>query len=100
MASVPEPRAAARGRLGILLAALLWSTSGAFTKVLTQPTALGLNEPALEPRHLACFRTLFASVFLLCFVRPRDVSFRPLMLFMACCFAAMNYLFVAAMGRG
>lgn len=97
---VPEPNAAVRGRVAILMAAILWSTSGAFTKVLTQPTGFGLDQPPLEPRHLACFRTLFASAFLLCFIRPHGVTFRPLMVFMAGCFAAMNYLFVAAMSAG
>ena len=42
------PLSLARGRLYIFTAALLWSTSGAFTKVLTQDTALGLNHPPVD----------------------------------------------------
>ena len=34
-----------RGRLCIALAAILWSTSGAFTKVLREQTAFHLNVP-------------------------------------------------------
>src|SRR5437868_2734143 len=42
-AAVPlSPRAA---RLYVVLAALTWSTSGAFTKVLREQTPLGLNVP-------------------------------------------------------
>ena len=49
-ASLPELAPAlttAHGRLCIVLAALLWSTSGAFTKLLTQPTGFGLDQPAV-----------------------------------------------------
>ena len=55
----------AQGRVCILLAAVLWSLGGAFTKVLTEPTALGLNDPAIEtwllagknvPLQIACYR--------------------------------------------
>ena len=40
--------AVAKGRLCIIVAAILWSLGGAFTKVLTEDTAFGLNEPPLE----------------------------------------------------
>src|SRR5438132_13579486 len=35
----------ARGRLLIALAAVLWSLSGGFSKVLTEKTIFGLNDP-------------------------------------------------------
>jgi len=97
---VPSPRAVAQGRLCIALAALLWSTSGAFTKVLTRDTALGLNTPPIAPLQIAFYRALFAGLVLLPALRRRDISFRPLMLGMAGCFAIMNATFVSALALG
>lgn len=88
------------GRLCIVLAALLWSTSGAFTKVLTRDTALGLNDPAVAPLLIACLRVLFAGLVLVPLLRGRDLSFRPLMLIMVACFALMNASFVSALALG
>jgi drug/metabolite transporter (DMT)-like permease len=91
------------------LAAVLWSTGGAFTKVLTQDTFAGLNEPPLDtltvgfyavPVQIACYRVLFAGLFLVPTLRRRDLSFRPAMIWMALSFAAMNALFVTAMALG
>jgi DME family drug/metabolite transporter len=96
----PAQSAVTRGRLCIALAALLWSTSGAFTKVLTLDTALGLNTPKIEPLQIAFYRTLFAGLVLLPMLRRGDVSFRPLMLVMAGCFAIMNATFVSALALG
>jgi drug/metabolite transporter (DMT)-like permease len=96
----PAPPSARQGRVCLVLAALLWSTSGALTKVLTRPTGLHLDEPAVAPQQIAFFRVLVASLVLLPLLRRRDVSFRPLMLGMAGCFAAMNVLFVFAMALG
>jgi drug/metabolite transporter (DMT)-like permease len=89
-----------QGRLLIVLAALLWSTSGAFTKVLTKPTLFELNSPELAPLQLAFFRPLFAALVLLPTLRPRDISFRPMMLPMAVSFAVMNATFVSALALG
>src|SRR5262245_45153625 len=97
------------GRLCILSAALLWSTGGAFTKVLTQDTFAGLNEPPIEslrvggydlPVQIACYRVLFAGLTLLPDLRRADISFRPAMIFMAICFVAMNVTYVSAMALG
>jgi drug/metabolite transporter (DMT)-like permease len=88
------------GRLCIVLAAVLWSLSGGFAKLLTQPTALGLNQPQVYPEQIAFFRALFAGLVLLPLLRPRDLSFRPALLPMAACFAAMNALFVVALAQG
>src|SRR3981081_2323269 len=97
----PSPQfSLARGRLCIVLAALFWSLSGAFTKILTQPTFLSLHTPPLDPLHIACYRVLFAGLVLLPSLRRSDVSFRPMMLGMFGCLAVMNALFISAQGWG
>jgi drug/metabolite transporter, DME family len=98
--NAPSRSAITRGRLCIALAALLWSTSGAFTKVLTLDTALGLNTPKIDHLQIAFYRTLFAGLVLLPMLRRGDLSFRPLMLGMAACFAIMNATFVSALALG
>jgi drug/metabolite transporter (DMT)-like permease len=104
MAALPEPTAGqpsvTQGRLLIALAAVLWSLSGAFTKVLSQDTGLGLETPRLHGLQLAFFRAFFAGLVLLPALRPRDISFRRPMLVMAALFAAMNALYVVAMKEG
>jgi drug/metabolite transporter, DME family len=111
--SVAPPRAAAaglsHGRLCIVLAAVPWSTSGAFTKILTQDTFVGVDRPPLEALTLggrdyqvqiACYRVLFAALVLLPTLRRRDLRFRPMMLVMLFCFACMNVTFVSALALG
>ncbi|MBY0528091.1 MAG: DMT family transporter [Gemmataceae bacterium] len=98
--SLETPPSIRQGRLCIALAALFWSTSGAFTKVLTLDTPFHLNEPPVDSRLIACLRVLFAGVVLLPLLRRRDITFRPMMLVMVACFAVMNYLFVRAMAEG
>jgi len=82
----------AKGRLCILLAAILWSLGGAFTKVLTEDTAFGLNDPPVEtwplagrnvPIQIACYRALFAGLALVPTLRRGDFRFKPMMLAMA-----------------
>ena len=90
----------AGGRLCILAAAVLWSLSGFFTRLLQNPTALELNEPRLTPLQIAFVRAVFAGWFLVPMVRPRDVRFRPLMPVMVGLFAAMNALFISAIALG
>jgi drug/metabolite transporter (DMT)-like permease len=98
-----------RGRLCIAAAAVLWSLSGAFTKVLTQDTFLHVNEPPIAtlpfagfdiPVQIACYRVLIAGLALSVTVRRRDVVFRPAMLGMLLTFTAMNALFISAMALG
>jgi drug/metabolite transporter (DMT)-like permease len=89
-----------QGRLCIAMAALLWSTSGAFTKVLTLDTGLGLDVPKIDPLQIAFYRVLFAGLVLLPTLRCGDLTFRPLMLAMAGCFALMNATFVSALALG
>ncbi|MFO0846492.1 MAG: DMT family transporter [Gemmataceae bacterium] len=93
----PSP---AQGRLLILAAAVGWSLSGLFTRVLSEPTPLDLHEPALTPLQIAAGRVLFAGLVMLPMLRPRDVSFRPLMAATALAFAAMNAMFIGAMALG
>lgn len=88
------------GRLLILTAAVLWSTSGMFTCFLREPTSLGLHDPPLPPLQIALGRVLFAGLAMLPFVRRRDVCFRPLMAGTAVTFAGMNALFIAALALG
>jgi drug/metabolite transporter (DMT)-like permease len=82
-------------RLLLVAAALLWSTSGLFVK--SPP----LERLPLEDRGpvLACYRTLFAALVLLPFVRRAQVRWRPMLVPTALSFALMNLLFVTAMTR-
>lgn len=84
----------------ILLAAVLWSLSGAFSKVLAEPTPLGLDSPNLDPLQIAFWRVVFAGLVLIPTVRPTAVRFRWPMVAMVGCFAAMNCMYVSAMMGG
>jgi drug/metabolite transporter (DMT)-like permease len=97
LAPLPSLRQA---RLCILFAALLWSTSGAFTKVLRENTAFGLNEPVITPVSIAFWRVLFAGAVLLPLVNVREMAFRPALWGTGLAFATMNVLFVSAMALG
>lgn len=99
-APAPAAPSAAQGRICVVLAAVFWSLSGAFAKVLTRPTPLGLDVPPVPTLSIACYRVLFAGLVLLPTVRRRDISFRPMMLVMVASFAAMNRLFVYALAEG
>ena len=99
----------AQGRLCIVLAALLWSTSGAFTKILTKPTFLGADQPPIQELEIhgkgyyvqiAAYRALFAGLVLALTVRRGHITFRPLMAVMAVSFAVMNITFVSAQAQG
>src|SRR6266849_5413473 len=89
-----------QGRLYIVLAALLWSTSGAFTKLLTKDTFLHLGSPQVPGLLIAFYRVLFAGLVLLPALRRCDFSFRRAMIAMVACFATMNALYVLAMAEG
>jgi drug/metabolite transporter, DME family len=100
-----------RGRLLIVAAAVLWSLSGAFTKLLIVPddqlasaplptSGLGFNAPPCSGLVMAFFRALFAGLLLVPAVRRRHIAFRPGIILMAVCFAAMNASFVSAMAQG
>jgi drug/metabolite transporter (DMT)-like permease len=98
-----------QGRLCIVAAALLWSLGGAFTKALTRPSVLGVDQPTIEawalggaevPIQIACYRMLFAGLVLVPTLRPGEIALRPLMLLMLLFFALMNVAFVSAQALG
>ncbi len=104
--SIPSP---AHGRLCIAAAAVLWSLGGAFTKVLTEPTVFGFDEPSLEtwslagknvPIQIAFYRALFAGLVIVPTLRRGDIQFRPMMLAMVFCFALMNATYISAQALG
>jgi drug/metabolite transporter, DME family len=104
--SAPTP---AQARLCVVAAAVLWSLSGAFSKTLTEPTPLHTNLPPIEPWHflgvdfpvpIACYRCLFAALALTPLLKPREIRFRPAMLWMGLSFAAMNLMFITANAIG
>jgi drug/metabolite transporter (DMT)-like permease len=100
MSETAAPLTTAQGRLCIAAAAVLWSTSGAFVNLLTEPTSLHLNEPALDQLTIAFYRVLFAGLVLSLTLRRRDISFRPLMPAMILTFALMNVSFISALALG
>ncbi|MGQ9575842.1 MAG: DMT family transporter [Thermoguttaceae bacterium] len=89
----PPPRSRLSGRLCVLGAALLWSSSGFFAK-----------NPIFEawPEHtrgtvLAFWRALFAAMILVPAIRqPR---WRPGLVPLAACFTLMNVFYLTAMAR-
>jgi drug/metabolite transporter, DME family len=95
-----DPTGLTEGRLCIAAAAVLWSLSGAFTKILTSVMVEDYDFPPVSPVQIAFYRTLFAGVVLAPMLRRADVAFHRLMLPMALCFAAMNALFVTALAEG
>lgn len=86
---------AGRGRLLVLVAAVLWSVGGLLLK---SPPMQALP---LEYRGpvLACYRALFAAACLLPLVPWRAVRWRPMLVPMVVAFAAMNVLYVTAVTR-
>jgi drug/metabolite transporter (DMT)-like permease len=95
-----DPAALTRGRLCIALAAVLWSLSGGFTKLLTGESSWSLPGPPVPGLVIAFYRVLFAGLALAPMVHPRDLAFRGLMLGMVLSFAVMNALYVLAMAWG
>ena len=89
-----------RGRMLIVLAAVLWSMSGAFTKILTQQSTYKLSGPPVSAVQIAFFRVFFAGLVLSLTLRKRDISFRWSMPLMVLCFACMNATFVPALAWG
>lgn len=89
--SAAETREKLQGRALVLLAAVMWSTSGFFAKA-----PLFADWP-LEPRGplLAFWRALFATIVLVPLVRQPQWTRRliPMMMF----FAAMNFTYLSAM---
>ncbi len=93
-----------RPHLGLALAALLWSLSGAFTKLLTSDESIGASwgftEVPISPLHIAFGRTASGALFLGCFLKRRHFTWRWAMIPTAICFALMNASYVTAMVMG
>ncbi len=100
MAHPSTPPSLLRGRWLILLGTLIWSLGGAFAKVLTLPTPLGVHEPPVDPWAMAFYRVLFAGLVLSPALRRRDISLAPGLLVMVLFFAAMNGLYISALTLG
>ncbi|HTN74387.1 MAG TPA: EamA family transporter, partial [Pirellulaceae bacterium] len=98
-APLDDPAAHAwQGRLLVVAAAILWSTSGFFAKA---NTFAGVDESgaALWPGPLLAFwRAVFASLILLPLVRRPAWS--PWLVPMVLCFVAMNWTYITALKEG
>ncbi len=91
----PRIEDSARGRLLLLSAAILWSTSGLLVKCgPMQAIPLELRGPLV-----ACYRVLFAALVIAPFIRWREIRFRPALIGMALSYASMNVLYVTALTR-
>ncbi|MBX9624394.1 MAG: DMT family transporter [Gemmataceae bacterium] len=97
MAADPSPAGA---RLGLVLAAVLWSLGSLFIRLFGEPTPLGTEAPRLGALAVAFYRGLFGGLILLALVRRRDVRFRPVMVPMVVTFAAMSGLYLSALDLG
>jgi drug/metabolite transporter, DME family len=89
-----------QGRLLVALAAVFWSLSGAFTKILTQQAFFRLDGEPITAVQIAFFRVFFAGLVLLPTLKRQDISFRWSMPLMVLCFACMNATFVPALAWG
>ncbi len=93
-----------RARWGLVLAALLWSLSGAFTRVMTTDTSpvigFSAHEPPMSPLAMAFWRVFWGGVLLLPFVKPGQFRFSWRMVPVAITFAFMNATFVASLALG
>lgn len=91
---------AVRARLGLVLAAVLWSLGSVSVRLLQHDLGLGLHHPPLSSLQIAFYRGLFGGLFMLVLVRPGQVTFAPLMLPMVVAFTAMSGLYLSALGLG
>jgi drug/metabolite transporter (DMT)-like permease len=100
MKSTSRPLSLNKGRLFILLAAVLWSLSGVFKCILTDKTSLQLGTGPVDDLAIAFYRAFFAGLLVLPTLRRSAISFRPAMAGMITVFAAMNITFILALTRG
>jgi len=85
---------ALQGRLLLVAASLLWSTSGLIVKSPPLERLLPLAE---RGPTIACYRAMAAAICLLPFVSYSKIRWRWGLLPLVGCFAAMNWLFISAM---
>jgi len=79
---------------------VLWSLSGAFTRLVRHDTPVRLGPEPVAAPTIAFYRALCAGLVLVPTVRRGDLSWRGLMAVMIACFAAMNITFILAMAHG
>lgn len=84
----------------VVTAAVLWSSSTVFMRLLQQPSPLCLESPAISPLQIAFYRSFFAGLCVLALMRPRHVTFKPLMGAMLVAFGIMTALYLSALGLG
>lgn len=99
-----ESRLVRRARLSLVVAAILWSLSGAFTRIMTTDTTpvigFSAHEPPMSPLAMAFWRVFWGGMLLLPFVKPSQVRFTWRMAPVAIAFAFMNATFVASLALG
>ena len=93
-----------RARVMLVLAAILWSLSGAFTRVMTTDTTpvigFSAHEPPMSPLAMAFWRVLWGGLLLLPLVRPTRACLSWRLVPVALAFAFMNATFVSALALG
>ncbi len=87
-------------RVCLIAAALLWSISSLFMRLLSAPLGLGLEEPRLTPLQIAFFRGFFGGLLMLLLLRREQMRFHPAMLGMVATFTIMSGLYLSALGLG
>jgi DME family drug/metabolite transporter len=96
-ASVPSH---ARARVELVAAAVMWSLSSFFIRLLSEPGPLRLHEPKLTSLQIAFYRSLFAGLAMGLLLRKGDVIVKPIMFAMVVCFAIMSGLYLSALNLG
>ena len=94
------PPSLARARIELIAAAVLWSLSSFFIRLLSQSGPLGLHEPQLSSLQIAFFRSLFAGLAMGLLLRKGNVVVKPIMFAMVVCFAVMSGLYLSALNLG
>lgn len=89
-----------KSRLTVALAAVCWSLSGLFVKLLTEPPQWLGDVPAVASEQIACWRCLFGALAFIFILRPGMIRWHPLLILTAGCFTLMNGLFITAMAQG
>jgi drug/metabolite transporter (DMT)-like permease len=84
------------GRVAVLLAALLWSTSGLFIK---SPELMALAPAERAGPLIALWRGVFCAILLLPFVRWRALRFQWALISLFFSFSLMSICFITAMTR-
>ena len=84
------------GRFAVLLAALLWSTSGLFIK---SPELLAVAPAERAGPLIALWRGVFCAALLLPFVRWRTLKFEWPLISLFLSFSLMSICFITAMTR-